>query len=220
MERPEKRGSCHKVINRPDKPVPECRKYLFIRKHSKPANDRCCRMESPSTHTVADVIGQFLEFCCPQYNIRVRLYKRKNTALIQKVRRCQEIKMQDMALKGLHMLKEKAEPPRLFRRHYTKGILNCTDARERVADRAYTAYPSAYPGCIVPLFADKQGLKKPRRLDDLPGSLLQFAVNNSYLYIAVSLNPREVMDINIAIYLHPLLHASRVKASPEFIGIR
>jgi hypothetical protein len=107
-----------------------------------------------------------------------------------------------MTLQGFHMLKQKPQFTCLFRWDDTKGIFNGPYARKRMAYGADTAYPSAYPGRIIPFLANKECLEKARSLNNLPARLLKLSILYAYLNIPVPFDTAQMMHIHIAVQLH------------------
>lgn len=113
--------------------------------------------------------------------------------------------MKDMALKGFHMLKKNAQFLCLDCRNDPEGIFNSPDACKGMSDGADTADPSADPGRIVPLLADKHCLKETGGLNNLPASLLKLSGLDCNPDIAMPFYPCKVMNIYIAINFHLFL---------------
>ena len=107
--------------------------------------------------------------------------------------------MKDVALKLLGIVQQQAKHVGLRRNLDIHGVLDGLDRDQRVADRAYPAYPADDGLNVVEMPPADHRLEESRSLGHLPLTIQHLAVGNVDDDIAVTLDTRHVINVNLYI---------------------
>ena len=161
------------------------------------AHDAGDGMDVPAHEDVAEVVADGLHAKRATHDLLVRVDERHEALDAQEIGRDEEVDVEDMAVEDLEIEEELAEPQGLIGRDETERVLGGLDRCQGVAAGADAADTRGDVLGLEDASAAEHAFEESRRLHDVEPGPLEPALPGVDDDVAVTLDARQVLDLDI-----------------------